>query len=93
MVLKFVKLSERGRFRDHFLVLDFRLPTSDFRLPTARFLLRAHFVRDYGVYGTEFRHLLAGRPDDSVQGRPVELAHAIGTIFDALGDWGLTSST
>ena len=58
-----------------------------------KFVKLAHFVRDYGVYGTEFRHLLAGRQNDSLHGRPVELAHAIGTIFDALGDWGLTSST
>ena len=74
MVLKFVKLSERGRFRDRFLVLDF-------------------FFEHISCATMEFRHLLAGRQNDTLHGRPVELAHAIGTIFDALGDWGLTSST
>ena len=82
MVLKFVKLSERRRFRDRFLVLDFFFEH-----------ISCATMEYYIVYGTEFRHLLAGRQNDSLHGRPVELAHAIGTIFDALGDWGLTSST
>ena len=54
MVLKFVKLSERGRFRDHFLVLDFRLPTSDFRLPTSDFRLLDFFFEHISCATMEY---------------------------------------